>query len=385
MYMFNIITSIMSKRNKRYTLSNEERAVIERLRNEPIPTNPDNRYRLKEGEAEAISKLRAIKTYSEAMGLDVSTVKDGWLKTKEASIRFVNPEFGGVSLEQIKSELIEAATKHAPSYDAIKRPKQKTPHLMILSVADLHIGKYTTKHSSEEDHDSDMAVSQATEAILSLLDKVSGYEIDKILLPVSNDILNVDGPSNTTTKGTRQDTSKLWHENFILARKFYVKTIERLLTIADVHVCHVPSNHDYTLGFCLTDAINCWFNKCENVTFDGDMKHRKYFQYKNNLIGLTHGDGAKEADLPLLMANECKKGWSNTDYRYFFCGHLHHYRKTKLQSGKDYQGVTVEHLRTLSPADEWHYTSGYVGAKKAIEAFIHHPEEGQIAKIIQHG
>jgi hypothetical protein len=369
--------------NKKYRLSDDEKAVIEGIRNQTL-NSTNNRFRLKKEEVDVVLKFRAIKEHSEAMGLDPSTVKDGWLKTKEASIRFVNPEFGGVSVEQIKSELIEAAKNHAPIYAEIKRPKPKTPHLMLLSVADLHIGKYSSKASSDDEYDSGIAVLKAVEAITELIDKVSGYEIDEILLPVSNDVLHVDGPNNTTTKGTRQDVSGLWHENFILARKFYVSVIEMLLSIADVHVCHVPSNHDYALGFCLTDAINCWFNKCKNVTFDGDMKHRKYFQYNNNLIGLTHGDGARETDLPLLMANECKDGWAKTEYRYFFCGHLHHYRKTKLQSGKDYQGVTVEHLRTLSPADEYHHKHGYIGAKRAIEAFIHHPVEGQIAKIIQH-
>lgn len=364
-------------------MSKDEIALIERIRGERL-NNKNNRYHLNGNEIDSLREYRAIKDHSNAMGLDVANVKDGWIKTKEASIRFVNPDFGGISVEEVKKELISAAKSHAIEYPTIKRKRSKSPHLLILSVSDLHIGKYATKHSSEESYDSDYAVKLATDSILNLIEKVSAYDIDQILLPIGSDILHVDGPSNTTTKGTRQDVSKMWHENFVLARKFYVKAIEMLMTIADVHVCHLPSNHDYTLGFCLSDAVTCWFSKCKNVTFDVDMRHRKYYQYRNNLIGLSHGDGAKETDLPLLMANECKKGWATSDYRYFMLGHIHHYKKIRFQSGKDYQGVTVEYLRSLSASDEWHTSKGYTHAKRAVEAFIHHPNEGQIAKIIQH-
>jgi hypothetical protein len=111
------------------------------------------------------------------------------------------------------------------------------------------------------------------------------------------------------------------------------------------------------------------------------MNHRKYYQYSNNLIGVSHGDGAKMPELPLLMANESAKQWADTDYRYFYLGHIHHKDVFKFRSGKDYQGVTVEYLRSPSAADRWHSDNGYQHAKTAIEAFIHSPNEGQVARI----
>ena len=79
-------------------------------------------------------------------------------------------------------------------------------------------------------------------------------------------------------------------------------------------------------------------------------------------------------DLPLLMATERPILWSETDYRYVYTHHVHH------KNAKDYIGVTVESLRSPSPADSWHDRNGYV-SKQAIEGFIHHKENGQIARL----
>ncbi len=167
----------------------------------------------------------------------------------------------------------------------------------------------------------------------------------------------------------------MWYENFLKAKSLYVEIIEKLLTVSDVHVTYNPSNHDYTNGFFLADVIKSWFRLCDNVTFDSSLSHRKYFKYGSNLIGTTHGDGAKTQDLPLLMAVEAKEDWSNTKHRYVYTHHVHH------KNAKDYTGVTVESLRSPSSADSWHHKKGYQHSPKAIEGFLHHPEHGQVARL----
>jgi len=123
------------------------------------------------------------------------------------------------------------------------------------------------------------------------------------------------------------------------------------------------------------DAIYCWFRECENITFDSSIKHRKYFSYGNNLIGTTHGDGAKQQDLGLLMANEVPKLWGDSVHRYFYTHHVHH------KTSKDLIGVTIESMRSPSGTDAWHHKSGYCGVPRAVEGFIHHKEFGQVARL----
>jgi hypothetical protein len=340
------------------------------------------RPRLSEDEFEMIQSYRAINKEAEDFGLDIKDVHSGWLKNKTASLRFVNPNFGGgVTPETVKEDFRKDMMIYAPEYEAIIRKKKKEAHLFVLSISDLHIGKLASKADSRESYSVDKAIKRAKEAVNSLLSRASGYEIDKILLPVGNDLLHVDNSFKTTTRGTPQDVDGTWHENFTAARKLFVEIIEQLVQVADVHICHVPSNHDYVTGYCLTDALYCWFNKSQNITFDLDMNHRKYFKYKDNLIGVSHGDGAKMEQLPLLMANEAPKDWATTKYRYIYLGHIHHKDYWKFRSGKDYQGVTVEYLRSPSAADTWHSVKGFQHSKQAIEAFLHSAEDGQVGRI----
>ena len=167
----------------------------------------------------------------------------------------------------------------------------------------------------------------------------------------------------------------MWYDNFLIAKQLYIELLEMLVTVADVHFCFNPSNHDYTNGFFLADTIQSWFSKSENITFDCSIAHRKYYTYGANMIGSTHGDGAKAQDLPLLMAQESPQSWAQTKHRYVYTHHVHH------KTSKDFIGVTVESLRSPSGTDSWHDRNGYKGAPKAVEGFLHHPEHGQVARI----
>ncbi len=88
----------------------------------------------------------------------------------------------------------------------------------------------------------------------------------------------------------------------------------RRVSLADVHFVFNPSNHDYTHGFFLADCIKTHFRQASNITFDCSLSHRKAFRYGENLIGTTHGDGAKQQDLPLLLATEFPMDWSLTKH-----------------------------------------------------------------------
>jgi hypothetical protein len=168
----------------------------------------------------------------------------------------------------------------------------------------------------------------------------------------------------------------MWYTNFLIAKKLYVEILELLIGVADVHFTFNPSNHDYTHGFFLADVIQTWFKDCKNITFDCSIAHRKGFQYGKNLIGTTHGDGAKHQDLPLLMANRVSLRMESNQAQV----RLYSPRSSQDES-KDYIGVTVESLRSPSGTDSWHHRNGYAHVPKAVEGFVHHKEFGQVARL----
>jgi hypothetical protein len=111
------------------------------------------------------------------------------------------------------------------------------------------------------------------------------------------------------------------------------------------------------------------------INFNVNLLHRKAFKYGNNLIGTTHGDGAKIENLPLLLATEFPVLWSETKHRYIYSHHVHH------KTSKDFIGCTFETLRSPSSSDSWHKKNGYCGVPRAVEGYVHHKEFGQIARL----
>lgn len=311
--------------------------------------------------------------------------KVSWIKDPESgtSTLVKNPDFKeeAVDYDLIRDEMIEEMSKLSPEIGKYKRNKSKDPHCLVLDIADLHIGKLATKNGSGNDYNTKIAINRAIDGSLSLIDKSSGYDIDQVVFVIGNDVLHIDNPKRTTTAGTPQDTDGMWYDNFKIARSVYSSIISKLTSIADVHVVHCPSNHDYMSGFMLADAISCYFHNNKNVTFDISNIHRKYFQYGKNMIAFSHGDGAKLEQVPYLAAHESKEMWAATDYRYAYLHHIHHKDYWKFRSGKDFTGMTVEYLRSPSGTDRWHKDNGFTGSKVAIEAFIHHPKKGQVCRL----
>ena len=287
-----------------------------------------------------------------------------------------------IDVDLARQELIDDLKQYSPTFKTYYRSKPEDGHLLIVNPSDCHINKLALDSETGDPYDIDIAVRRITEGVEGILNKAQGFEIDKILFVIGNDILHTDTVGNTTTSGTPQDTVTTWSEAFKIARRVYVETLETLLAVADVHVVQIQSNHDVMSGYMLADSLYSWFHNSKNVTWDIGAKHRKYWAYGNSLIGLSHGDGMKMDNLPLVMANEAKQEWANSDYRYFILGHLHHFKSIKFQDGKDFHGVVVEYMRSPSGADNWHHKAGFQHAKKAIEGFIHSKENGRVAKLI---
>ena len=322
-----------------------------------------------------IEEQPALAQACEERGIDISSVGIAWSKDKKWSIQFKPNKENGPTFEQMLEDHISEVKNHTFSYEKIIRNNDPDGCLLVIDPADVHIGKLASSFETGEDYNSQIAVQRVKSGVEGILQKASGFTIDKIVFVAGNDILHIDTPKRTTTSGTPQDTDGMWYDNFLIAKKLYIDVLDTLLQVADVHFMYNPSNHDYQSGFFLADSISSWYSKCKNITFDTSIAHRKYYRYHNNLIGTTHGDGAKPQDLPLLMAQEAGDDWSNAKNRYVYIHHIHH------KMSKDFIGVTVEALRSPSGTDGWHHRKGYQHAPKAVEGFIHSKSHGQMARL----
>ncbi len=354
-------------KGKRLRLSAEEVELINEFRGDNL---------------ENINGNTALDIHLKERGIDkkdVVSVKHWQSMSGDLRFSIVTKEDFGLNENQIFKKINNFIEEYSPTYTTIKHTKGN--HLLVINPADIHIGKYANELETGEQYDCETAVLRVLEGIDGLIQKSKGFEIDRVLFCVGNDVLHIDNVYNTTTKGTHQDTDGKWWEHYEIALMLYVKCIETLRQIAPVDVIHSMSNHDYQSGFHLAHTLKSWFRKTKDVSFDITVANRKYYNYGNNLIGLEHGDGAKMDKLPLLMAQEKPEMWSKSKFRYWYLHHIHHKVKHKWLDAKDYIGVTVEYMRSPSSADSWHSRKGFCGAYKACEAFVHDKESGQVARL----
>ena len=339
----------------------------------------NNQYRLKPDEVNLVMEYRQNKDLREECekhGIPFHSVKHYWHKSKKFSIM---AKGGDPDPELLKNELVELIENYSPKYPDIQYPKYNDPCLLIVNPADVHIGKYGSPAEHDDPYNVDIARKRVIEGIQGILNYSQGYNIQRILFAVGNDILHTDG-HNKTTSGTPQSVHMEWHEHFVIALELYVEAVEMLMQIAPVDCIHSMSNHDYYSGFHLAHCLKSWYRNSKNVSVDASPSHRKYYKYGNSLLGFSHGDGAKMNDLPLIMANESKQ-WDATIHRYWFLHHVHHKIKQRWLDGKDYHGCSVEYMRSPSGTDSWHHRNGYQGSAKAIEGFIISKNNGQIARL----
>ena len=356
------------------------------------------RLRLSEEEVELIYENRAESTTNTNgnTALDINLAERGIDKKDVVSVKHWQSASGEFRFSIVTKEDITAnetdilktvssfIENHSPHYPSIKRKIKLNNHLLVINPADIHIGKYANHLETGDGYNVEIACERVLEGLQGLIDKSKGFEVDRVLFCVGNDILHIDNVYNTTTAGTNQDVDGKWWEHFEIALALYVKCVEILREIAPVDVIHSMSNHDYQSGFHLAHALKSWFRNDSEVTFDISVAHRKYYKYGKNLIGLEHGDGAKMANLPLTMAQERPLLWSETTHRYWYLHHLHHKVKHKWLDAKDFIGVTVEYMRSPSGTDSWHSRKGYVGVPRAIEGFLHQKDSGQVARLVHY-
>lgn len=277
-------------------------------------------------------------------------------------------------------------------------------HLLIIDLSDVHFMKLCVEAETGYEYDREHAVHRVLSGVEALLQSAKGFGVGRILFVLGNDILHVDSPRNTTTSGTPQDTEgsiyQGWRDAF-LALKY---AIEECAKVAEVDLIFCPSNHDWVVGWTLAQSLAAYYSGHPHVTasdYAMSERHRKYYRYGKNLVGLSHGDGAKEEQLYSLMVTEAAGHVGEARNRYWILHHVHHKMRKKrgpdvFMSEKDHIGMTsihtghtgtdahchVEYVRSPSPPDGWHDRNGYIN-RQGVECFLFHGGDGMKARFTE--
>lgn len=258
-------------------------------------------------------------------------------------------EFADKSDTDIRTQILNEFKNYSPRPVPYYGHKySETGITYLISLPDMHFGKTHIEKSIED----------FLTAIDELLERVKHYHINKIILPIGNDLFHSEGISQSTTKGTKMFDYVEWKECFNIIWKLLIDKINMLSRISPIEIPIVLGNHsearEYYLG-CLLDA---YYSNNSNVTILNNTFPRKYIQFGEVLLGFDHGE-LKPYDYPLLMATEKPIEFSKSTTRIMLCGHLH------SQQNYEIKGVHVRFLPSLCPSDEWHNKMGYSSQKAA--------------------
>lgn len=302
--------------------------------------------------------------------------------------------------ELIRDSIAEALADRVPDYPP--RPPPTGEHLLTIDLADVHFLKLCVKTETGYEYNRQVARHRVIEGTKALLDLAAPHGVGRILFVLGNDILHVDGPRSMTTSGTYQDSEGSVFQGFKDAQRALIDAICVAAEVAPVDLVHCMSNHDWVTGWALTQTVAALLSGHPNVRaspYNISERHRKYYRFGDNLIGLTHGDGAKEEKLYGLMVKEARGHISECQNLYWLLHHVHHKdRKTRGEVAylreKDHNGmsaimsgrqreegadINIEYVRSPSPPDGWHDRNGYVN-RQGVECFLFHPTLGQRAR-----
>lgn len=246
--------------------------------------------------------------------------------------------------------------------------------LFELDLMDLHFGKYCWGEESVTDFDLSIAARLFRKGVQDLFTRAQRHGFNRTLMVIGNDVLHIDSPKGQTFAGTPMDYDGRFTKIFEKVHQLHSWAIRYALVFGPVDVMMVQGNHDTVSSWHLGHVLETEF-RTYPCTFNNAPRARKYYAYGKNLIGFTHGDKGKEADLPLQMAREVPDLWAKAEYREIHRGHLHKYSETKWRASESYAGITVRTLNTLTAHDKWHTDEGYMD-RRGMQGFLFDKERG---------
>ncbi len=279
----------------------------------------------------------------------------------------------------------EAAAREREFWDACKalasdyrgtalpvtRPAECNSKLLsAYLIGDPHVGMLA--HAAETGAHFDLRIAEAelVECLRQLVDRTPNAR-HALILQLGDFYHAQDNTQTTPGHGHKLDVD---------GRTFKVQaTGHRILrAIVDlarqkhefVTFVSLPGNHDPNMSFAIGAYMSAVYENTPGVTIDPSIAAYYFQQFGVNLIGACHGDGAKEKDLPLLMASRRPVEWGATTHRVMHAGHIHHTRKI------EHSGCTTWYHNTLASKDQWHTHKGY-DAQQLLESVTYHEDFGQ--------
>ena len=294
--------------------------------------------------------------------IDKEGVVSGWVianRDKEDKFNAMIEAWNEVCTSLSKAELTPAPSKTMENL------------LCDYTIGDNHTGLYAWAEEAGDDWDLEKSVDILRKAMNHLVSHAPAAETAYIL--DVGDFFHADNQSNETShSGNKLDVDGRYAKVLSAGIQCVIDLIDLALQKhKTVLYRSVIGNHNEHSAIMMNLAVKMrYHNEPRLVVLDSPAFHH-YYQFGCNLLADTHGHTTKVDNLPLMMAVDQPKMWSETTNRVWRTGHIHHL------SQKEYSGCTVVSYRTLAPKDAWHSASGY-RSNREMQVTIYHKETGRV-------
>jgi len=240
-------------------------------------------------------------------------------------------------------------------------------HWLELPISDLHLAKLANGYGLE------LAKQLYRRTFLDILSRIEQYRlnIDWITFPIGNDFFHVDTAHETTTAGTKMETSASWPAMYKCGVELLIWTVEQLRPMAPVHLDYVPGNHDEVMSYCAAVSLETKYADVPGITFNTSAdpeNQRKYNTYGYNLVGLAHGHEEGKR-IERLMQDEVPELWGESKFREWHLGHLH------IEELKSFGTLKIRRIPSITAIDSWHGKKGFI-ANRMAQAFVWDKDTG---------
>jgi len=301
------------------------------------------------------------------IGPDGERVPSGqWVKSKsDADSR----------LEMLAAAITAAAEPVRGVKDPAKAPAViDSDLLVVVPMGDPHLGMHAWAAEAGANFDLEIAEQNLIAAVEHLIDLAPPAR--EGILGNMGDFFHADGNAATTTAGTRVDVDTRQAKVYRAGVRTMTRAIDlMLLKFETVHVKSLIGNHDENAATMLATCLSFLYEREPRVRVDCSPAKFLYHRFGKNLLGFTHGNGVKHAQLGAIMACDRAEDWGETLERHFYVGHVHHDRLVEVP------GCTIETVRTLAPKDAWHAASGYRSGQD-MKLDVWHRQHGRISRSI---
>ncbi len=308
---------------------------------------------------DSILSVKGTSTLYDAEG----NMKLQWVKTGKEARRF----------EELREIIREIAKEDVKPLRRKKNNYSCDEELLsVYPLGDPHIGMYAWHAETGEDFDCDRARELYHEAIAELTDDAKAKQA---LIINVGDFFHADNTLNQTLRSKNVlDVDSRYARVLRVGVSIMKDLIDTCLQKHEtVKVINAIGNHDDHSAIYLTEVLNAFYTNEPRVVIDTSPAKFHYHKFGKVLLGVTHGDTVKPQALGPIMTRDCISFLSDTRFRVWHTGHIHH------DSTKDYVDCVVESHRTLTPSDAWATGAGY-RSWRSMKRIDYHKDKGEILR-----